>query len=214
MKTATYEKSNVFWQLHQTWMRFEEWLEQQFSVPRGQVPDLVFPDWLPNLLAQLARIGFWLVVALLVILLGGMIWRIVQGYGGNGFWSGSFRPKSQAKVEQLTALQWWERSQQHARNREWGEACRCLYFGMLQQLHDRQIIPQQSSRTDGEYRQLTQTLSPAAAYEQLLATHEQVCFSQAMITHQDFEQCQQSFQQIETRLNTLSANNPSKPASP
>jgi hypothetical protein len=68
---------------------------------------------------------------------------------------------------------------------------------MLQQLNDAGIAPQQPSRTDGEYLQLTQDLPQQQSYQTLLAIHEQLCFGNVEISGSVFEECQEAYREIQ-----------------
>jgi hypothetical protein len=82
------------------------------------------------------------------------------------------------------------------------EACRSLYMALLQKLDEAQVIPQQASRTDGEYLQQIETLyvrsrlSDVAPYRTLILTHEQLCFGNTEISDAEFRDCQQAYQEI------------------
>ena len=70
---------------------------------------------------------------------------------------------------------------------------------MLQLLDERDILPNQLSLTDEEYRRsLAQIqVSPFPAYKLLLSIHQRLCFSRAEANQALFEECQQAYQQIE-----------------
>jgi hypothetical protein len=72
---------------------------------------------------------------------------------------------------------------------------------MLQILNDRGTLVNISSRTDGEYKQSLQQLqlSSFAAYELLLSIHQRLCFSSVEVSQSMFEQCQEAYQEIESR---------------
>ena len=90
------------------------------------------------------------------------------------------------------------RSQSLYRQGNYSEACRCLYVAMLQKLHEKKILRHKSSRTDGEYLQLLQlSVTPMQPYETLITTHEQLCFNNAEIQAENYQQCQQAYREIE-----------------
>jgi Domain of unknown function (DUF4129) len=111
---------------------------------------------------------------------------------GNSSTSNQKIPPSELSVADLLA-----RSQQFYREANYREACRYLYLAMLQNLHSKAIAPIQPSRTDGEYLQLLRTsVSPIQPYETLITTHEQLCFGNAEILPDNYQQCQQAYEEI------------------
>jgi hypothetical protein len=97
----------------------------------------------------------------------------------------------------LSEKVWLGRSQELYRQGNYREACRCIYFAMLHYLHAKGILPDKSSRTDGEYLQLLQSSGvPMQPYETLITTHEQICFRDTEIHRENYEQCQQAYREI------------------
>jgi len=195
MSAPDYEKTNLGWQLSQLQRQLGEWLEFQFN--RGQLnpspSSYQQPLWLENLLNVLV----WFVGILLLAWLGWWLWGELRPY----FYSRSrnISRHSQAKNldQDLSMAGWVEKSQDYYRQGNYREACRCLYFAMLQHLHNSSIALHKLSRTDGEYRQLVELSQPATrAYETLIATHEQLCFSNQDILPEDYQQCHQAYQQL------------------
>ncbi|MEB3182054.1 MAG: DUF4129 domain-containing protein [Nostocaceae cyanobacterium] len=195
MSASDYEKTNLGWQLSQLQRQVGEWLEFQLNrgQPNSSPTSYQQPLWLENLLNVLV----WLVGILLLAWLGWWLWRELRPY----FYSRSrnisqhSQPKNPAK--DLSMAGWVEKSQDYYRQGNYREACRCLYFAMLQHLHNSSVVPHKLSRTDGEYRQLVELSQPATrAYETLIAIHEQLCFSNQDILPEDYQQCRQAYQQL------------------
>jgi hypothetical protein len=95
---------------------------------------------------------------------------------------------------------WILRSQKLARQEQYPEACRALYFALLQWFHEQAIIPQSLSRTDGEYvallakaRFTTAQIDSAAI---VIEIHQRLCFSAQSIDQQEFLHCQTAMQRL------------------
>lgn len=188
---SEFEKTNWSWQLSQLQQQVGEWLELQFSKFNAVLPS---PNWsFPGWLAELLRVLAWLGLGLLAIWLIWQVWWRLEPY---------LYPLLAAEntttqaLNQTSTATWLERSQFSLRQGNYREACRCLYLAMLQRLHDTGMISHQSSRTDGEYWQLVQQLPQSQAYQTLITTHEQLCFSNAEILPETFEQCSQAYREI------------------
>lgn len=197
--TDTFEKTSWSWQLSQFQQQVGEWFEYQSYRFQQAIP-----DWSPNWsispwLANLLNFLFWLVLALLV---AGVIWRLWREFnpyiyswlaGANNL--AGFRVKNSSP--DLSVALWWERSQELYRQGNYREACRCLYLAILQHLHDTSVAIHKPSRTDGEYLQLLQLSATAMQpYETLITTHEQLCFGNAEILPENYQQCQQAYREI------------------
>ena len=68
---------------------------------------------------------------------------------------------------------------------------------MLQQLHERKIVPHQSSRTDGEYGKLIAKIPQPQPYQQLLQIHQELCFGNCSASMSVVETCWQAYKKIE-----------------
>lgn len=109
----------------------------------------------------------------------------------------TLRPPRPSHAAPLTVAEWLKRSRTAHQQRDYREACRALYMAALQRLNDAHSIPQEASRTDGEYLHLVQTLRPSHAYQMLIHTHERLCFSQTAISAETFDRCWQAYQEID-----------------
>ncbi len=191
------EKTNWHWQLSQFSQRIGEWLEYQISQWNVSVPKLSLPQWseIPWLQTLLETL-LWLLVALFTFWMARELWRQFGPYWYSWLANRAGKTTQEQKTKPLSTADLWERSQEFSRQNNYGEACRYLYLAMLQRLHDQQIVPHKSSRTDGEYLQLVQLSKVSQPYETLITTHEQLCFGHKSISQINYEQCQQAYQEI------------------
>lgn len=195
MPTGNFQKTNWGWQLSQLQQQVGEWVELQLS--RFKLDDTwslhnIDTSWLGNLLTAAA----WLLLGLVIFWLGRQLWR--QFSPALYFWLYQAENLSRIANSHLQELtpDWLQRSQAYVRQGDYREACRCLYLAMLQHLNDTGVALHQPSRTDGEYLQLVQQLHHPQPYQTLIATHEQLCFGNAEISPETFDQCQQAYREI------------------
>ncbi|MBD2437667.1 DUF4129 domain-containing protein [Nostoc sp. FACHB-110] len=198
MATDGFEKTSWGWQISQLQQQIGEWLEYQFDRFQNSLPNLSpgwnISPWLGNLLNFL----FWLIVALLFALIVWRLWREFSPYvyawlSRDNTWNTA----DQNRANDLSVARWLERSQELYRQGNYREACRCLYLAILQHLHDTKLVPHKFSRTDGEYLKLLRsTVTPVQPYETLITIHEQLCFSNVEILPENYQQCQQAYQEI------------------
>ncbi len=196
MPTGSFAKTNVGWQIHQLSQRLGEWVELKLKTLAPK--NIPLFDWLPNwsIAPWVPQAIFWSVLGLLLIWLG---LQAVQLLSPGATWrrrsSTSSDPSPTAK--ELAVAAWLRKAQEFQRQGNYGEACRALYMAMLQRLHETKSVAHQSSRTDGEYLQLVQDLPQPAPYETLIATHEQLCFGNTLISAETFQQCQRAYGEID-----------------
>ncbi|MBD2387721.1 DUF4129 domain-containing protein [Cylindrospermum sp. FACHB-282] len=198
MSTDTFEKTNLGWQFFLFQKQVEEWIEYQFSQFQQALPEL--PRWsISPRLAELLKLLFWLVLGLFI---AWIVWRLWQEFGHYIYsWlagvGNSTVPRAKSPSHEASIVLFLTRSQEFSRQGNYREACRCIYLAMLQQLHVQAIAIQQSSRTDGEYLQLlSSTVTPMQPYETLITTHEQLCFGNAEISPENYQQCRQAYREI------------------
>lgn len=193
MATDPFEKTNWGWQLSQFQQQVSEWVELQFS-RFGSVPEWNGPGWTLNApwIVELIKVLFWLLLGIFLIWLGWRLWQIIK----------PSLPKTRVDVlrtriyenESSVAI-WVQRSREYLRQRNYREACRCLYMAMLQRLSDTGIAPHEPSRTDGEYSQLVRHLPQFQSYQTLITTHEQL-FGSSEILPETFERCWQAYRDL------------------
>jgi Domain of unknown function (DUF4129) len=184
-------KTNFWWQWRQTQQRFSEWIELQLNQPSksGARPSGGWSlEWLAPYITTILGV-------LLAGLLGLIIFRGLQGWltrREQRQFAGD--PLAIAADESIVSQQeWLTRSQAFQRQGNFTQAARSLYFALLQNLSDRQLIPEKRSRTDQEYAAITQNLGQPSAFATLLQTHEQIQFAGNELSAQDYERCQQAY---------------------
>ncbi|MDJ0694650.1 DUF4129 domain-containing protein [Mastigocoleus sp. MO_188.B34] len=195
-----YEKSNWGWVLSQWQKQIGEWIQYQL-----QRFDRTLPDWSPNWsisknFVDFLGILYWIILGLFFIWVIWRLWREFSPYIYAWLADERFSPEQNGEksTPDLSVESLISRSQSLYRQGNYSEACRCLYVAMLQKLHEKKILRHKSSRTDGEYLQLLQlSVTPMQPYETLITTHEQLCFNNAEIQAENYQQCQQAYREIE-----------------
>jgi Domain of unknown function (DUF4129) len=199
MSTDAFEKTNWGWQFYLFQQKVGEWVEYQFSRFQQNLPELPTGWSISPWVVELLKILFWLVLGLFVAWIGWRLWQEFSPYIYS--WLARFgnSPSSQSKINSReSSIKFLlTKTQEFYSQGNYGEACRYLYLAMLQQLHEKAIALQQPSRTDGEYLQLlSSTVTPIQPYETLITTHEQLCFSNREILAENYQQCQQAYQEL------------------
>ncbi|MEA5604313.1 DUF4129 domain-containing protein [Nostoc sp. UHCC 0252] len=199
MAIDTFEKTSWSWQLSQLQQQAGEWWEYQFYRFEQALPELPNGWSISPWLSELLKFLFWLVIALFAVWISWRLWREFSPYlyswlnkSGNLIDS---RAKNRSRELSIALL--LERSQEFYRQGNYREACRYVYLAMLQQLDQKAIAPHKVSRTDGEYLQLLRSaVTPIQPYETLITTHEQLCFGDAEVLPDNYEQCRQAYWEI------------------
>ncbi len=194
MAADSFDKNSLGWQLQQLGQRVGEWFEARFpknSPHLPQVPEWSFPTWI-------LEVMFWAIVLSAGLWLGWQLIRLLAPYWTRSQSQSAQWPRRKtAPKEEQTVAGWMRQMQEFQRQGNYREACRALYLAMLQRLNDTKLVPHQSSRTDGEYWQVVQPLPQSQAYQTLIRTHEQLCFSDGAISADLFDRCQRAYQEIE-----------------
>ena len=189
------EKTSWRWQLEQLQQQGGEWIETKLRSNDRDLQLDIFPAWLGPLLVRLT----WLLLAGLMIWVG---YRIFYPYFQQ--WVEKNRQSKLSPdldpIQVYTVVELLNKSQQFHRDGDYTQASRWLYLAMLQRLNDANLIPHQSSRTDREYLQLLRTVPVINVGEILVSIHEQLHFGDKQIAIEDFDRCQQAYQQIENQL--------------
>ncbi|NEO63809.1 MAG: hypothetical protein F6J98_26630, partial [Moorea sp. SIO4G2] len=139
MSTGSFEKNSLDWQLQLLQRQFGEWWELTMSQVSLEQPQGSLPSWLLSpILGQVIRITFWLLVVIILSWLGVRLLRGLHPYIISYYQQLTQAANRVTKrpVPELSVVNWWERSQNYQQQGNYTEACRCLYMGMLQQLHD------------------------------------------------------------------------------
>ncbi len=201
MTANSFEKSNINWQLRMLQQQVAQWWELQTDQFKNNLSDTPLPfgldNWDIETLWWMTKILGGLGLAVILFKIVQVIWQRLSPY----LYRFQLRNQTHQLISkntqsELTVATWLKRSQQFQQKGNYRDACLCLYKAMLQQLNDQGLIPNEPSRTDGEYLHLTQTLPHSQAYRTLLLMHQELCFNQADISQADFEQCQNAYQHL------------------
>ncbi|HEY9889749.1 MAG TPA: DUF4129 domain-containing protein [Candidatus Obscuribacterales bacterium] len=195
---SSLQTNNIPWQLRQMGKNLSEWIQLQLS--RGgeespsPLPSFEFPVWIGQLF-------FWAVVLGAVVWLAWLIVQVLDRY----FERRRTQPRSQPQVKTLLSPtehsvgEWLRRAKQFEREGNWREACRALYLAALQLLHDRQWVPHQASRTDGEYLAAIQALQQPRPWQLLIRTHERSLFGADPLSADHLKRCRLAYEELEQR---------------
>ncbi|MBC7882301.1 MAG: DUF4129 domain-containing protein [Anaerolineae bacterium] len=186
----SFDKTSVGWAIQQLQQRLAEWLEGAFAKNPVDVPNL---EWLAPIILilfwlLLGAFGLWLLWQIALVLQPALQERRRTPLTGT--------TTDEESISTYSAAAYLKQAQAFQKQGKYREAARALYLAMLQTLNDKQVVLEQLSRTDGEYRQLIQPLSQAPAYQLLIDTHEQILFDETQTTAQTVEQLQQAYQEI------------------
>lgn len=162
------------------------------------MPKFDYPDWLKNLglPVWVYQLILWIFLGVILTWLSWQLLRVGIPYLQKMARRSITSPNAATKSRQLKAQKWQERSQRFQDQGNYTEACRCLYFALLQYLDEKGIILQQDSRTDREYGQLITPLPHNSLYQILLNTHEELCFGLQTISPEQLAQCHQALETI------------------
>ncbi|WP_353930506.1 DUF4129 domain-containing protein [Okeanomitos corallinicola TIOX110] len=199
MNTEAFEKTNWSWQFYLFQRQVGEWLDYQFSKFQQNLPELP-PGWsISPWMWELLKILFWVILSLFVIW---VIWHLWQEFNSYIYaWLARFNNSQESadkvNYRELSISFLISKSEEFYQQKNYREACRYLYLATLQQMHEKAIALQQPSRTDGEYLTLlTSNITAVQPYETLITTHEQLCFSEQQIRAENYQQCQQAYQEL------------------
>jgi hypothetical protein len=200
MSTNSVETTSLEWQFFQLQQRISEQWELIGIKLMKNIPDIPLPSWLYSPLAGvIAKVVFWLLVAWLLIWLTWKIQRLVKLYlrGMKPKINQAISPTVKTPFQECSVAHWVAQAQQLQQQENYRGACQCLYQAMLQQLHERGIVPQQASRTDGEYWQIIEKSTQPQPYQQLFRVHQELCFGNLRASFALFESCWQAYREIE-----------------
>ncbi len=193
---TSFEKTSWRWQLEQLQQRLGEWIEVQLRSVDIEPQFDLFPDWLATVLVRLC----WLILAGLLIW---FIYRVIYPYWRQ--WIANLQrtkldPITKSPVQTFTVMELLAKSQQFQREGDYTQASRWLYLATLQRINDAKLILHQPNLTDREYLKLLDKFPVLRSGNVLVSTHEQLHFGDIPITAEDFDLCQQAYQQIESGL--------------
>jgi hypothetical protein len=198
MAEAGYQESNIVWEFNRLGRQVREWVELQlpdFNLPDRDAPNL---DWL-TLPEWLLKALFWGIVIGLVVWAVVQLFQVLQPYLPDFLQPGRSLPLQTAQPRQptISASGWLRQAQECQAQGDYAGACRALYMAMVQRLDQSKKLPDQPSRTDGEYRLVIQTFDQPQPYQVLINTHERLSFSDVDISPQMFHRCQQAYREID-----------------
>lgn len=201
----SFEKTSWGWQLSLWQRQTGEWVEYQLSRLWENIPGLPDEGFLSPTLVEILKVAFWIALGLFIAWLALLLWKEFQPYIYD--WLAKYGDpslnKDKTNTQDSSTSFLLSQAQQFAKQGNYRQACRHLYLAMLQQLHEKAIALQQPSRTDGEYLQLLRAnVTPVQPYETLITTHEQLCFANTEIAAENYQQCQQAYQELEKENTT------------
>jgi Domain of unknown function (DUF4129) len=195
--SGTYQKDSPGWQFERWQWQIGEWWEKLFSPARPEQD--AAPSPIPTVPEWFWRAGFWVIAIALGAWVLWQLYGLLNPYlGGNIFGPRGRAQKIAPAAKPVAISEWLQRSRQYAQNGNYGEACRTLYFAMIQKLDETGKLPNQLSRTDGEYLRTLQTFANPQPYRQLIGTHEQLCFGDAQLSQEIYDRCDRAYREIET----------------
>ncbi|MDY6941032.1 MAG: DUF4129 domain-containing protein [Cyanobacteriota bacterium] len=195
--TGDFETTSWGWRLQQFRQQIQEQLELLLSSQNPSRADDILPGWDIDLTGVAIFLG--------CLLVAWLVWKFWPAFRKLWAWvTHQFDRESssapQTQQTQMSVVQWRSRAREYQQRGDYREACRCLYLAMLQRLNDSEMAFHQSSRTDGEYRQLLQEQSSRQACEVLLRIHEQLVFGRRDATLEMFRSCESAEREFDRRL--------------
>lgn len=193
------ETTTLGWQLSQLQQRISERFELTFNKLTENTPELPLLSGLDFFLVTfIAKVIFWVIVT------GLLVWTTWKLLRSLKFYLKRRQPATKPlfrinnpSIQKNSLSSWVTQAQKFQHQGDYREAFYCLYQAMLQQLDNSGIIPQQSSRTDGEYWQIIQQLTYPEPYQQLLKIHEELCFGNVPPSLSLLETGWSAYQEIE-----------------
>lgn len=194
---SSVKTNSLPWQIRHAGKNLSEWIQRQLYVEDSadsSPPTFELPEWVGQLLLWILVVGATLWLAWLIVQ---AIDRYLQNHGG--------RPRLKLTVEEIpdevehSVKEWLRLARQFEQAGKWREACRALYMAALQVLHDREWVPHQASRTDGEYLQAIHCLKQPRPLQLLINTHERSLFGGDALTADNLKRCRTAYEEIENR---------------
>lgn len=195
---SDFAEHSLGWQLSQWQRQIGEWWDWQMQQLTGPdnadiTPWFMAPPW-----QMLRNLIFWGGILALSVWALWVVWRSLNPYAIQWRNRSQQRNPQTDSSPQHTATQWQRQAKQHYLDGHYRQACLCLYLGMLQILHDRNIAPHLPSRTDGEYRAAIATLPHPDPYFTLLVIHQGLKFGDTPPTAELFDRCWHAYSDLST----------------
>lgn len=199
MSNNSFEQDSLSWQLQQLQQQITEWWEWQLQIWDFDTPDTNSdPIWWDSPLTWIILKGLlWFTLAVTLSWLAILIIRKLEPYFYSLQKLNLSGKNSQKPGTKLSPNHWVQKAKKYQKQGNYREACRSLYFALLQHLHETNLIQHQESRTDGEYRQLVTQIPRADPYQTILKIHEQLLFSNLEASESLLKKCQQAYQKTQ-----------------
>ena len=195
MAAESIQTSTLGWQVRLLTQRLGEWIELLLSgqAPSNEPPpEFTLPPWVGVAL-------LWTAVTATALLVAWIIYQVIVYLLANRVAPGpSAVLKAVVEPEpKRSASEWLREAKRLEQAGDWRGACRALYMAALQTLSDRGWIPEQHSRTDGEYLAELHQVTQPRPYQLLIRTHERGEFSDEALTAENLTRCRRAYQEIE-----------------
>lgn len=201
-----FEKTNLSWELKLGQQRIGEWFEQLTS---GWNPPAL-PDNTPKpeVPAQTWEALYWLTI---FIGISFIIWKLYPLVTRLISQKTTPPTKKPIATPNPTTTQWLQQAKRAKANGDYSKATHALYFAALTRLKDRELLANDDSMTNGEYknqlRQRKKSQKSDRAYQTLANAHEAIYYntnystetndtdSQSLV--QQYEDCDRAYRDIE-----------------
>jgi hypothetical protein len=197
-----FEKTNLSWELKLGQQRIGEWFEQLTS--GWHLPELPNNTPKPEVPPQTWETLYWLVI---VTGISFTIWKLYPLI--TRLITQQIVPRSQKPIvtPEPTTTQWLDQARSAKANGDYTKATRALYFAALTRLKDRELLANDDSMTNGEYRrqlhQRKKSQKSDRAYETLANAHEAIYYntetndtdSRSLV--KQYEDCDRAYRDIE-----------------
>ncbi len=190
-------------QLRQSWeglqWQLSQWLKSDPSAKSSQQWGWV----LPVLLWTLRILGL-ILLAVVIFLLLRQGWQWLRLWSGRTF--GDRRVEPQEPVR--SRLDWLAIAQEAQSRQDYHQAFEALYRALLVQLHESNVLRQDTARTDREYiKGLDQVWSLTDKplhlrddWVTLFRTHESLCFGGSVLQQRHFDECRAAYDSLAPHL--------------
>lgn len=194
MPPPNFEKTNPAWDLRLWQQRSGEWFERILSSWQpSDSPDTSNPVRPPTIPVQLWTVIFWLLALVLVTIIVWNLYPLVHRYLTQ---SQPDRPIAPSKESiDRTQNQWLQQAKKAQSQGDYTQACRALYFAMITRLQDQTLLSKDPSLTNGEYRHLLKTRSPA--YRTLINAHDESLYTGRPMTQERYAECDRAYRNID-----------------
>ncbi len=194
-----FEKTNLSWELKLGQQRIGEWFEQLTS--GWHLPELPNNTPKPEVPPQTWETLYWLII---VTGISFTIWKLYPLI--IRLITQQIAPRSQKPIvtPEPTISQWLDQAKSAKANGDYTKATRALYFAALTRLKDRELLANDDSMTNGEYRrqlhQRKKSQKSDRAYQTLANAHEAIYYNTNTDSHslvKQYEDCDRAYRDIE-----------------